>query len=295
MLGSLSRPSPPVVFCGGAAWLGSVSRPCPPRVLGLVLLLSSSWPPLNSVNSVVGLCGCTLSSSCPRLGRAPEPCQLCGWALWLGLVLLLSSSWPRPRNSVNSVAGLRGWALSSFCLVLAAPLNSVNSLAGLCVEALFSRPCPPLGRAGLCVQALPSCCPSLGRAPELCQLCGWTVWFQAFWRSETALQRERQRKINLKRKRKTERERERERERDRETETERERELVCYGRLTGLLSSSCPLCCSSGTHPGCFATVSGTYTPEPGPNPAPQPAPEPQSKLFILAEWPDLPRKIVSV
>ena len=58
------------------------------------------------------------------VGRTPELCQLCGWAL--------------------------------------------------CVQALCSS-CPPLRRAGLCVQALPSC-PSLGRAPELCQLCGWALW-----------------------------------------------------------------------------------------------------------------------
>ena len=45
------------------------------------------------------LCGWALSSSYPPLGRAPELCQLCGWALWLNLLLLLSSS------------GLCGWAL----------------------------------------------------------------------------------------------------------------------------------------------------------------------------------------
>ena len=56
--------------------------------LGLVLLLAA---PLDSVNSVAGLCGWALSSSCPPRGRAPELCQLCGWALWLGLVPLLSS------------------------------------------------------------------------------------------------------------------------------------------------------------------------------------------------------------
>ena len=73
----------------------------------LVLLLAAV---LNSVNSVAGLCGWAFSSSCPPLGRAPELCQLCGWALWLGfvagpcppLVLLLAA----PLNSVNSVAGL---------------------------------------------------------------------------------------------------------------------------------------------------------------------------------------------
>ena len=164
---------------------------------------------------MAGLCGWALSSSCPPLGRAPELCQLCGWALWLGLVLLLSSSWPR-------VAGLCGWALSSSCpplgrapelcqfwprpelcqlygralwagsvaglsgpcpplrccqlcgwalwlgLVLLLSLNSVNSVAGLCGWALSSS-CPPLGRAPeLLFPSWPS--------PELCQLCGWAMW-----------------------------------------------------------------------------------------------------------------------
>ena len=78
-------------------WLGcSVSRPCPPGRalglcgwalwLGLVLLLSSSWP-------------CT-----------PE---LCGWALWPGsvsgpcppLVLVL----PAPLKSVAGLCGLAYW------------------------------------------------------------------------------------------------------------------------------------------------------------------------------------------
>ena len=146
-----------------------MAGPCPP----LVLLLAA---PLNSVNSVAGLCGWTLSSSCPPLGRAPELCQLCGSSCELcqllagpcpPLVLLLAA----PLNSVNSVAGLCGWALSSSCppfvrapelcqlwlgpvagpcpplvLLSAAPLNSVNSVAGLCVQALSSS-CPPLGRA----------------------------------------------------------------------------------------------------------------------------------------------------
>ena len=77
--------------------------------LGLVLLLAA---PLDSVNSVAGLCGWALSSCCPPRGRTPELCQLCGWALspscppsiqqlcgpalCPGLVLLLSLSWPRP-------------------------------------------------------------------------------------------------------------------------------------------------------------------------------------------------------
>ena len=53
-------------MCGCTLYLGFV----------FLFLSSSSWSPLNSVNSVVGLCG---------------------WALYLDLVLL---------NSVNSVAGL---------------------------------------------------------------------------------------------------------------------------------------------------------------------------------------------
>ena len=97
-----------------------MSRPCPP----LVLLLAA---PLNSVNSVAGLCGWALQAlflvlAAPlnsfwalRLSRPspPELCQLCGWAVWLGSVSRpcppLSSS--APLNSVNSVAGLCGWAL----------------------------------------------------------------------------------------------------------------------------------------------------------------------------------------
>ena len=98
-------------------------------------------------------------------GRAPE---ICGWALW-----------PCPPP-VNSVAGLCGWALFSswprpctlsslrlgsvagpcpplvLLLLLAAPLKSVNSVAG-------------------CGWALSSSCPPLGRAPALCQLCGWAL------------------------------------------------------------------------------------------------------------------------
>ena len=184
--------------------------PCPP----LVLVLAA---PLNSVNSVAGLCGWALSSSCSPFGRAPELCQLCGRALWLAL----SSSCPPLVNSVNSVAGLCGWALSSSCppfgrvpelcqlcgwalwlglvLLLAAPLNSVNvwlgSVAGPCptlstlwlgltLSTLWlgsvAGPCPPLvlllavplssvnSVAGLCGWALSSSCPCLG----LCQLCG---------------------------------------------------------------------------------------------------------------------------
>ena len=99
---SVSSPFPPELC---QLWLGSVS--------GLVLLLFSSWP-------------------------RPEPCQLCGWALWVGLVLLLFSSWPRPE-----LCQLSGWALwlgsvSRPCPPLA--MNSVNSVAGLCGWAL----CPGL-------------------------------------------------------------------------------------------------------------------------------------------------------
>ena len=63
----------------------------------LVLVLAA---PLNSVNSVAGLCVQALSSSCPRLGRAPELCQLCGWALWLGLL-----------GRAPDLCQLCGWAL----------------------------------------------------------------------------------------------------------------------------------------------------------------------------------------
>ena len=121
----------------------------------LVLLLAA---PLNSVNSVAGLCGWALSScSCPPLGR---PGTLS--TPWLGsvsrpcppLVLHLAA----PLNSVNSVAGLCAQACSSLVLLLAAPLNSVNSVAGLCGARSDIRPRKA--------------------------------------RSERALQRERQRKIN---------------------------------------------------------------------------------------------------
>ena len=49
--------------------LGSVAGPCPRLVLDLTAPL----------NSVAGLCVRVLSSSCPCVGRAPEPC---GWSLW---------------------------------------------------------------------------------------------------------------------------------------------------------------------------------------------------------------------
>ena len=156
------------------------------------------------------LCGWVLSSSCPRLGRTPELCQLCGWALCPGLVLLLSS-----------VAGLCVQALSSSCPLwlgsvsrpcpplvpqtvycwgsiyqakirrwphsLSALLKSVtglcgwalcpglvlllSSVAGLCVQALSSS-CP-LWR--LCVQAFSSSCPPRGRAPDQWLGCGWAL------------------------------------------------------------------------------------------------------------------------
>ena len=171
LLLSSSLPRPELCqLCGWALWLGSVAGPCPP----LVLLLAA---PLNSVNSVAGLCGWALWPGLVLLlssswRGAPELCQLCGWALWLGLVLL------------SSVAGLCVQALSSSC----PPLGRAPGLCQLCgwalwlgsVAGLVAGPCPPplvlllsSWRAGLCVQALPSCCPSLGRAPELC---GWSLW-----------------------------------------------------------------------------------------------------------------------
>ena len=89
-------------------WLGSVAGPCP-----LVLLVAA---PLNSVNSVAGLCGWALSPSCP-----PSIQQLCGPALWPGSV---SGSCP------------------PLVLVLAAPLNSV---ARLCVRTFPRRTNKQLG------------------------------------------------------------------------------------------------------------------------------------------------------
>ena len=127
---------------GWALWLGSSTG----------LLLAAA---LNSVNSVAGLCGWALwlwalSSSC-----APELCQLCGWAVWLGV--------SRPLLLLPSSAGLcPGLVLLSF--FSAAPLNSVNSVAGLCGWAL----CPGLV---VLLSSLSSSCPPHGRAPELCQLC----------------------------------------------------------------------------------------------------------------------------
>ena len=130
-------------LCGWPLWLGSVSRPCPPLVPPRTL--STVW-----LGSVAGLGVQALSSSCPPLGRPVKSVAgLCGWARCPGLVLLLSSSWP-PLE----LCQLCGWALCPGLVLL----NSVNSVAGLCV------------------QALPSCCPWLGRALELCQLCGWAVW-----------------------------------------------------------------------------------------------------------------------
>ena len=78
-------------------------------------------------------------------GRAPE---ICGWALW-----------PCPPP-VNSVAGLCGWALFSSwprpCTLSSLRLGSAAGLRGWAL----SSSCPP---------------PPLGRAPEVCQLCGW-LW-----------------------------------------------------------------------------------------------------------------------
>ena len=103
-LGFVSRPCPPLVFCG---W-GSVSRPCPCLVLLLAAPLDSVAGLCVLLSSVAGLCvqalssSCSLwpralSSSCPCLGRAPDSVAgLCGPALCPGLVLLLSLSWPRP-------------------------------------------------------------------------------------------------------------------------------------------------------------------------------------------------------
>ena len=128
-------------LCGWALWLGLVLLLAAPlnsvnSVAGLCgWALSSSCPPLGRAPELCQLCGWALSSSCPPLGRAPELCQLCGWALWLGLVLLLSSFWPRPLSTL--------WL--GLVLLLAAPLNSVNSVGGLCGWALSSS-CPPPGR-----------------------------------------------------------------------------------------------------------------------------------------------------
>ena len=102
-------------LCGWTLWLG--------LWLGLVLLLSSSWPRPSTLStlwlgSVAGLCGWALSSSCPPLGRAKELCQLGFAAVLCGLVVLLSSSWPRPEH-----CQLCGWALCPGLVLL----NSVNS------------------------------------------------------------------------------------------------------------------------------------------------------------------------
>ena len=148
--------------------------------------MAGPCPPLGRAPELCQLCGWALwlgsvAGPCPPLGRAPELCQLklCGWAPWLGLVLLLAA----PLNSVNSVAGLCGWALwLGLVRLLAAPLNSVNSAAGLLRGWALSSSCPPLGRAPeLCqlklwLGSVAGPCPPLGRAPELCQLCGWALW-----------------------------------------------------------------------------------------------------------------------
>ena len=85
-------------------------------------------------------------------------------------------------------------------LLLAAPLNSVNSVAG---------PCPPLALLLAAPLNSSSSCPPLGRAPELCQLCGWAPWLRSAERKTE--------KEKLKEKEKlTEKEREREREKEKE-------------------------------------------------------------------------------
>ena len=97
-----------------------------------------------------------MAGPCPPLGRAPELCQLCGWALWLGLVLnsvnsererkkerkkerALSSSCP-PLGRAPELCQMCGWAVwLGLVPLLAAPLNSVSSVAGLCGPALLER------------------------------------------------------------------------------------------------------------------------------------------------------------
>ena len=230
---ALSSSWPPPELCQLCGWaLGSVAGPCPP----LVLLLAAPLNPVNSVAGlcgsalsslgrapelcqlcgwalwlglvlllaaplkVAGLCGWALSSSCPALGRAPELCQPCGWALWLGLVLLLFSSWPRPSTLstlwLGFVAVLCGWAFSSscpplgrapeLCQLCGSPLVLLLAALQLCGWALcpglvllltlwlgsVSRPCPSSWPRRALWLGLALCCPSLGRAPELCQLCG---------------------------------------------------------------------------------------------------------------------------
>ena len=220
-----------------------------------------------------------MAGPCPPLGRAPELCQLCGWALWLGLVLLLAA----PLSSVNSLwLGLVLLWLGLVLLLSSSwPLNSVNSVAGLCVQALSSS-WPPLNPvnsvAGLCVQALSSSwlCRALFPGPpvilplaaplnsvnSVAGLRGWALCpglvllFSSSWprpstlstlwpwlssvsarpltyapegRAQSALSERKTQKDKLKEK--EERERERERERQKETDSRASaRALVCYGR-----------------------------------------------------------------
>ena len=140
-------------------------------------------PPLGRAPEPCQLCGWALSSSCRPLGRAPELCQLCGWAPWLGLVLLLASSWP---HSVNSVAGLRGWALSSSC----PPLGRAPELCQLCGWALW------LGLVLLLaapLNSVSSSCLPLGRTLELCQLVAHALTYAPERRAQSALYREKDR------------------------------------------------------------------------------------------------------
>ena len=160
-----------------------MAGPCPP----LVLLLAA---PLNSVNSVAGLCGWALSSSCPPLGRAPELCQLCGWAPWLGsvsrtlstlsgsvagLCVEVLSSFCSPLGHTPELSQLCGWALCPGLVLLLSSSCPRGALCpGLALLLSFFCPCPMNSVnsvAGLCGWALSSSCPPLGRTPELCQLC----------------------------------------------------------------------------------------------------------------------------
>ena len=82
--------------------------PGPVRAAGLcVQALSSSCPRLGRARELCQLCGWALCPGlvplCPRLGRAPELCQLSGWALCPGLVLVLRPPLAAPLNSANSV------------------------------------------------------------------------------------------------------------------------------------------------------------------------------------------------
>ena len=76
-------------------------------------------------------------------------------------------------NSVNFVAGLCGWALSSSW-----PRPQLCQLYDWALWALWLGRAPELCQ--LCGWAqwlgLVLTCPPFGRAPELCQLCGWALW-----------------------------------------------------------------------------------------------------------------------